>query len=80
MSFFKKYRDDILSEHGEYSIKRSLIIIFSLAALYLIIFTGSEDGELTKIREVLFFITGLVIGAIANKHKSLSKSTNESHD
>lgn len=76
-----KYLRELMTEHGEASIKRVLILLGTVSAgmvLYQML-TCEEptEGHRWVFGELLGFITFMVFGAIANKHTAFNKSTNQ---
>ncbi len=77
----KKLIKDILTEHGEYSIKRVLVLVFATVAAYFAIkmaYTENiADSHLYLLGELFSFI-GILLGlTVANKHEKLRTSTNK---
>lgn len=67
--------ESMLDEGGKVSSKRFLALLFSLVAIYLFIFDGTENG-IRKIDAILMFIGSLLTLTVANKHKAFQKPTN----
>jgi len=77
----KRFFTDILSEHGEYSIKRVLILIFTVISCYIAIkmaYTEDPSEHMIYLLAELFSFMAILLGlTLGNKHEAFRKSTNE---
>jgi len=71
---------DILTEHGEYSLKRIIALTFAILTTVhaTIMLTNGpiQEGHELLFGEMLSFVTVLLGLSVANKHKALRKTTN----
>ena len=59
----------LFSDGNKVSHKRVLAVLFSLVAVYLLIF----EPHTAKLDALFIFISGLVVSSVANKHKAFVK-------